>query len=256
MGKCIVPRKQDVVVIRDVSTRTQAAELAEAEMVALQHKLIDCHETERQRLAQILHDGPLQELHSLDFSLVALVRQLQGEHVESQLVQIRTALQQVSRQLRELCQDLRPPALNPFGLSAVLRSYAEKFQQACPSLHVELDLADDAQHIPEYIRLALYRICQQALVNVAEHAQAQRVLLQLQLEPETVTLLIQDDGKGFVIPERWSDMGQRGHYGLIACIERAESIGGRLEVLSMPGEGVTIQVTAPLTLTRGDEFQA
>jgi PAS domain S-box-containing protein len=243
-----------IAVIRDISARTQAAQLAEAEMIEIQHKLIDCHEIERQRLAQILHDGPLQELHSLDFGLVTLVRQLQGEHVDGQLVQIRTALQQISRQLRELCQDLRPPALTPFGLSAVLRSYAEKFQQTYPSLHIELDLADDAQYIPESVRLALYRICQQALDNVAQHAQAHSVLLQLQLEPGEVILRVKDDGQGFAIPQRWLELGQAGRYGLITCIERAESIRGHLEVLSKPGEGVTIQVTAPLSLTHGGEI--
>jgi signal transduction histidine kinase len=246
MGKLIVYGKQDVVTY-DISALIQAAELAEAEMIELQHKLIDCHETERQRLAQLLHDGPLQELHSLDFNLVTLVRQLESEHLESQLVQIRTALHQISRQLRELCQDLRPPALTPFGLSAVLHSYAEKFNQSYPDFQIELDLADDAQHIPERVRLALYRICQQALDNVAQHAQAQNVLLQLQLNSGEVVLRIKDDGLGFVIPKHWFDLGQAGHYGLIACIERAQSIGGRLEVLSKPGEGVTIQVTAPLT---------
>jgi signal transduction histidine kinase len=138
----------------------------------------------------------------------------------------------------------------------VLHSYAEKFQQTCPNLHIELDLDDDAQHIPERVRLALYRICQEALDNVAQHAHAHSVLLQLQLETAEVVLRLKDDGQGFTIPKHWLDLGQAGHFGIIACIERAESIGGRLEVLSKPGEGVTIQVTAPLTLPGGGETHA
>src|SRR5678816_1296563 len=91
--------------------------------------LLESQEAERQRLAQELHDGPLQELHSLDFGLVVLARYLAGEQAKNQCATVRTTLHSISRQLRTLCQELRPPALGPFGLSVVLHSTAENFQR-------------------------------------------------------------------------------------------------------------------------------
>lgn len=134
--------------------------------------LLEAQEIERQQLAQELHDGPLQGLHSLDFGLVALTQQGRDAETKQQLAQMRAVLQGISRRLRTICQDLRPPALGPFGLSVVLRSYAEAFQLLYPNIQVELSLVEDEQQLPQLTRVTLYRIFQHALRNVAQHAQA------------------------------------------------------------------------------------
>lgn len=214
-------------------------------MDVLLHRLLDSEENERQRLAQALHDGPLQELHSLDFRMVALARLLEDEQQQMQLTEMRSTLRQLARHLRSICQDLRPPALTPFGVSAVLRSFAESFQQEETELVVELDLEDDGQRLSERVRLALYRICQHVLSNVAQHAQATRVQISLKLCNDQVELCILDNGCGFEVPDDWLTMIQQGKYGLLNCMERAEAIGGQLQIHSQPGKGTQLQIVAP-----------
>jgi PAS domain S-box-containing protein len=237
---------QVIAVIRDMSRYVQERKRIESEISEMQHRLLDSQEAERQQLAQELHDGPLQELHSLDFGLVALARQLQGTPQQGSLQEMRLALQNISRHLRGLCQDLRPPSLPFFGVSAVIQSCAENFQRQYPALSIKLDLASDEQRLPERVRLALYRICQHALKNVAQHAEAHHVRICLQLDTDQVAMTIEDDGHGFSVPNSWLDWARQGRYGLIGCRERAEAIGGRFAIVSQPGQGVKVQAIVPL----------
>jgi signal transduction histidine kinase len=219
--------------------------LNDAALYEMQHRLLDSEENERQRLAQELHDGPLQELHSLDFKLVAMARQVADDQQQVQLSEMRSTLRQLARHLRAICQDLRPPALTPFGVSAVLRSFAESFQQTHRELTVVVDLDDDGQRLSERARLALYRICQHGLRNVAEHAEATRVYVALRLEDDHVQLCIEDNGKGFVVPQDWLPMIEGGKYGLLGCVERAEAVGGHVTIQSEPGRGTQLRVVVP-----------
>jgi signal transduction histidine kinase len=220
--------------------------LNDAALCEMQHRLLDSEENERQRLAQELHDGPLQELHSLDFKLVAIARQM-GEEQQDQLADMRTTLRHLARHLRAICQDLRPPALTPFGVSAVLRSFAESFQQSHRELTVVVDLEDDDQQLSERARLALYRICQHAMRNVAEHAEATRVHLSLRLGDDHVQMCIEDNGKGFAVPQNWLPMVEQGKYGLLGCIERAEAVGGHVSIRSELGTGTRLHVVVPFS---------
>ncbi len=234
--------------VQDEMDRLQRKQRGEAALCEMQHRLLDSEENERQRLAQDLHDGPLQELHSLDFKLVAMARTNQDEQQQTQLTEMRSTLRQLARHLRAICQDLRPPALTPFGVSAVIRSFAEGFQREQLAISVALDLEDDDQRLNERTRLALYRICQQALRNVAHHANATHVFVGLALKENQVELRIEDDGQGFAVPSNWMAMVQQGKYGLLGCIERAEAIGGRVTIRSALGEGVHLRAVAPIHL--------
>ncbi len=219
--------------------------LNEAALCEMQHRLLDSEENERQRLAQELHDGPLQELHSLDFKLVAMARQLSDTQQQAQLSEMRSTLRQLARHLRAICQDLRPPALTPFGVSAVLRSFAEAFQQNHRELTVVVDLDDDGQRLSERARLALYRICQHGMRNVAQHAEATRVYVGLRMAEDHVLLCIEDNGQGFPVPDDWMPMVEQGKYGLLGCVERAEAVGGHVTVESSPGSGTRLRVIVP-----------
>jgi signal transduction histidine kinase len=220
--------------------------LNDAVLCEMQHRLLDSEENERQRLAQELHDGPLQELHSLDFKLVAMARQMEDDQQQAQLSEMRSTLRHLARHLRAICQDLRPPALTPFGVGAVLRSFAESFQQNHRELTVVVDLDDDGQKLSERARLALYRICQHGLRNVAQHAEATRVYVGLRVGENTVQLCIEDNGKGLTVPLDWPSMIGQGRYGLLGCVERAEAVGGHVTILSEPGQGTRLRVVVPL----------
>jgi len=224
--------------------------LDDAALCEMQHRLLDSEENERQRLAQELHDGPLQELHSLDFKLVAISRQMGDDQQQAQLSEMRSTLRHLARHLRVICQDLRPPALTPFGVGAVLRSFAESFQQNHRELTVVVDLDDDGQRLSERARLALYRICQHGMRNVAQHAEATRVYIGLRMSEDHVQMCIEDNGQGFVVPDDWLPMVEQGQYGLLGCIERAEAVGGHVTVESEPGNGTRLRVVVPFSIAQ------
>jgi len=227
-----------VSVIRNIAERKEM----EAELAEVQRRLTDSREAERLHLAQELHDGPIQDLYGISYRLAELAPILPGEAGLEQMAAIQATLQRVVRTLRAMSVELRPPALAPFGLEKAIRSHVEEFQQAHPDLGVQLDLAADGQALPEPARLALFRIYQQALNNVVRHAEASVVTIRLRLEPQQVTLEIQDNGHGFRMPPRRIMLVRQGHLGLAGIAERVESIGGRLDIVSTSGEGTLIRV--------------
>jgi signal transduction histidine kinase len=144
-----------------------------------------------------------------------------------------------------MAAESRPPTLAPFGLEKAIKSHIDRLQPAHPELRVKLELMPDGQILPEQTRLALFRIYQAALSNVLRHATAHQVVIRLSLDEEQVVLEVQDDGQGFELPERWIEIARQGHLGLIGMVERAESIGGQLNVVSAPGQGTVIQAVIP-----------
>ncbi|MCC9078758.1 response regulator [Litorilinea aerophila] len=222
----------------------------EQELAELQRRLLDSREEERAALARELHDGPLQLLLGAHMHLGVLRSQLTGEqrdHLES----ILHTLQEVSDSLRQLTGELRPPALSSFGLDKAIRSYIQSFQRRHPHIQVTLRLANENRPLAHETRIALYRIFQNALSNVAQHAEADQVQVDLSFRQNRVRLRIEDNGRGFQLPSSWLQLARHGHYGLVGSVERAEAIGGRLMVRSAPGQGTAVLVVAPLSPAPG-----
>lgn len=217
----------------------------EGELKEMQQRLADSREEQRLQLARELHDGPLQDLIGIRFHLGVTVRALDNPEFHRQLTPIEQQLQLVVDSLRTVCGELRPPTLAPFGLEQAIRTHARQFRETYPAIAVQLDLDADRQLLPERFRLALYRIYQHAVSNVAKHARATQVRVGLKLTGDQVQLKIADDGCGFAVPARWIDLARQGHYGLLGSSERAASIGGQLRVYSSAELGTTVSVTAP-----------
>jgi PAS domain S-box-containing protein len=218
----------------------------EAELLELRRRLMQGREMERLKLAQDLHDGPLQEVIGVSYQLKELERNLQDEASNEQLQVTQVALQEVARSIRGICSDLRPSTLMPFGLEKAIQSHSEEFQSAHPDLPIELHLAHDKQVLPEHIRIALFRIYQEALNNIIRHAQASRILVRFWLNEYQAILHIEDDGKGFKTPDHWIELARKGHLGLVGAMERASEAGGHLKVTSSPGKGTQIQAVLPI----------
>lgn len=217
----------------------------EAELAETQQRLADSREEERLHLAQELHDGPLQDLIGARFQLGVLKGMMREQEALAQLQAVQDYLQVVMHTLRTTCHELRPPALAPFGLESAIRAHAKRFRQAHPSLEIQLELDADQQSLPERVRLALYRIYQHALSNIARHAQANNVRVQFKLLRNQLILKIVDDGYGFVVPKQLLELARQGHLGLLGSSERAAAIGGKLEVISAPDAGTTLLVIVP-----------
>jgi signal transduction histidine kinase len=103
---------------------------------------------------------------------------------------------------------------------------------------------EDGTLLSEHVRLSLFRIYQTALTNVIRHAQAKNISVDFSFDEDYVVLEIQDDGKGFAVPKRLRTLARQGHFGLAGAVERAEAIGGKLEVESEPGKGTRLRVIA------------
>lgn len=220
--------------------RRMVAELAETRM-----RLAESRESERLHMARELHDGPLQDLIGARFHLGVLASMIQDEYATAHLTTVQEGLQTVINTLRAMCGNLRPPALAPFGLEKAIRAHTQTFQELYPHLQVEMELDADNQALPERVRLALFRIYQSALANVAQHASATQIRVQFRVNERQVVLRVSDNGHGFVVPNSWLDFAREGHFGFLGAMERAESIGGHLSVHSSPDTGTEILVRAP-----------
>jgi signal transduction histidine kinase len=204
--------------------------------------VITVQEAERRRLAADMHDGISQRLLSLAFHLDAAADALTvtPEFAAQQLERARELVDLTLDEARAAIFDLRPPVLDDLGLADGLTSLARSIAP------VAVTVDADEFPLPEHVEIALYRIAQEALQNVVKHSGASRAELELRSEPGVALMRVTDDGSGFDRGEVSArDLGQSG-YGLRSMTERAELVGGQLEVRSSPGRGTTIAVRVPI----------
>jgi PAS domain S-box-containing protein len=216
----------------------------ELEMAEMKNRLQDNVEMERLRLAQEMHDGPMQELYSAIYQIEELRRRVIPEQQET-LEMLKSDLQKILSDLRSTAKELRPPSLAAFGLEKAIRSHIEDLREKYPSIHYHLTLAQDGQNLPESVRLALFRIYQQSLSNVIRHAEATQVRVRFSFNHTQTVLEIKDNGKGFEVPNGWVQLTREGHFGLAGAAERVRALDGVFTVESHPGKGTTVRVRIP-----------
>jgi len=221
-----------------------------------QHQLLRSREEERGRLARELHDGPIQTLVGLNLQLglfltsggTASVAQAASPLAET-LQGIRGEVRTLLADLRQVCAELRPPMLDALGLGAALHALADDWN-AQNGIKVSLDIPSDPalNSLPTEVPVNLYRIVQEALGNIARHAQARWVQISLRQEVQTLKLCVSDDGCGFSAPASLQSLVAQGHFGLAGMQERAALIGAQLSLQSAPGHGTQVYVSLPLNL--------
>ena len=217
----------------------------EAELAETQKRLADSREEERLHLARELHDGPLQGLIGARFQLQALKTQIHDSEALKQLQSAQDNLHTVMHSLRNMCYELRPPIEAPFGLQAAIALYTERFLEDHQEISIQLELDEEQVSFPERFNLTLYRIYQHGMSNIARHAEANNIRVQFKLTSDQVILKIIDDGSGFVVPDNFLELARQGHLGLLGSQERANAIGGKLQVKSAPDKGTTLLFMAP-----------
>ena len=197
-------------------------------------------ELERSRLARELHDETGQALTSILLGLRS-IEEAAGDRpdIRESVLSLRELVVATLHDVRRLAVELRPAALDDFGLVPALQRLAETFaEQTGVSVHVEAALGD--QRLPGESETALYRIVQEALTNVIKHAQATTVSVVLTRKGESVVAVIEDDGRGFD-PSQPREDG----LGLLGMRERIALLSGRVTVESSPGRGTTVAVEVP-----------
>jgi signal transduction histidine kinase len=214
----------------------------EMELREVQQRMIQGREDERLRLAQDLHDGPLQDLYAISYQLSSLWTTFGDPDSYPQIKKIEASFEHVISALRSMAGELRPPSLAPFGLEKAIRSHVHNLQESRPDLIIELELMPDRKFLAEPVRLALFRIYQTAISNVVRHSDARHIWIRFYYDEGQIELAIQDDGNGFRLPQRWVELVREGHYGLIGAAERAQAVGGHLIIKAEPGGGTEIRV--------------
>lgn len=202
-------------------------------------------EEERQRLAREIHDDTIQ-------SLIALNQQIQLAHMvapdeasRDRLATMQQMAEQTVTDLRRLTRDLRPIYLEDLGLVPALEMLSNDMRKAV-GLPITFKTEGIQRRLVSNTELALYRIAQEGLSNVARHAGAQQAEVCLNFDTDTVCLIIRDDGQGFEVPDSPAEMSLTGHFGLLGIQERAEAIGARLQIESTTGTGTRLIVCLPL----------
>jgi signal transduction histidine kinase len=153
---------------------------------------------------------------------------------------------QTLRAIRSISIDLRPSALDDLGLLPALRWYLKEYQQKM-NIEVDFQATGIKERLSAEMETVLYRIVQEALTNVAKHAQAKHVQIVLKGTPEAITATIKDDGRGFNVDKLQKAPGQeRGGWGLVGMYERAQLLEGTLDIETSPGKGTTISARIPL----------
>ena len=230
---------EDLRLAEGFAVRASAAvELSERVQRDSLRRVVEAQELERRRLARELHDETGQALTSILLGLKAVEDARSGEQRDEAAADLRQLVVSTLQDVRRLAVELRPKALDDFGLLPAVERLAQTFtEQVGIEADVEASLGDT--RLPAEVETALYRLVQEALTNVIKHSRAQHVSISLVRRTRSVSAVIEDDGVGFTEPSRDG-------IGLIGMRERVGLLDGRLEVESRPDHGTTIVAEVPL----------
>ncbi|MFN8442477.1 MAG: GAF domain-containing sensor histidine kinase [Caldilineaceae bacterium] len=228
---------------------SQQARAREKMVSALLYQAVGAQEAERQRIARELHDATGQSLTAIALGLRGVEGLVgAGNPVSAQQVrEIMNFATNALGELRQIIADLRPSQLDDLGLVAALRWYAQEYQRR-RNITVTFTVKGEQVRLPSDYETVIFRIIQEALTNIAKHAQATQATLTLDTHPERVCITVQDNGRGFepsILPKH--NERQAG-WGLLGMRERALLLGGHCEIQSAPGRGTTIHVEIPLLI--------
>ena len=216
----------------------------EEQRLALIKQIFRAQEDERRRIARGLHDGVTQTILG-DASLArSLLDKLSNKTDEDSLRDLRAIEDNsilVADEIRRICSDLRPSALDHLGFLPSIRWLVDNFREET-GIEVEFASEGDSQEVTPDMSTALFRIVQESLNNIRQHASASKLTMGLKFTDSNVSITIQDNGKGFALPEHISSLGSKGKFGLIGLHERAQSIGAKLEIKTHPGHGTEIKI--------------
>jgi signal transduction histidine kinase len=228
----------------------QRAEQAHREVL---RRLVAAEETARGRVSRELHDRLGQDLAALKLGLQIVRKQsIRPPALRDSVGKLENLTDTMMQDLHRLAWELRPAALDDFGLELALRRYVDEWADLSG---VGVDFVSEgvtARRLAREVETTLYRVACEALTNVFRHAHAKRVSVLLQRRADQVSLIVEDDGRGFDAAAVLQTPATQGRLGLLGMQERAALAGGSAEIESRPGAGTTVYVRMPLAFEPDD----
>ncbi|MEB0011450.1 histidine kinase [Glaciimonas sp. Gout2] len=222
----------------------QTLDRSEPKLQQFSNRLIAAHELELKRVSSELHDGIGQVLAMIKFMIEDAARQVKSgkpdegaKILDETVVRLREAMNEV----RRISIELRPSSLDDLGLIPTIQWHCRIYKKAYHDVRLNLDLDVIEAEVPEVLKLDIFRIIQEALNNVAKHAQASEVTVSLQVEHANMRLIIRDNGKGFDANPLDFSTANQGGLGLKSMRERVESSAGNFWIQSGLNSGTRVE---------------
>ena len=228
----------------DLAASRQALERNEEQLHTLTGRILTAQEEERRRIAQDLHDDVNQRLALLMLDLQGIDRRLEpvGVDVQQAVRNVVKGLEELSDDVRYMAYRFHPSILDDLGLKAALQRLLDDFSSRTGVKTLFVHQPFD-HTLDKTAATAVYRVVQECLSNIARHAQATRVEVEVTVEEEGLVVMVRDDGRGF---DQGALHRTAGGLGLLNMRERLLAVQGACEVESMPGKGTTVSVYVPL----------
>lgn len=220
-------------------------------------RIIKAQEEERYRVSREIHDGPAQDLANLIFqtSVAEKLVDYDPEEAKQTLQELRKQIRDCLTNIRQVIFDMRPMALDDLGLAPALNQLVGQMASR-GILSTEFSIDGQPYELPKHVEIAIFRIVQEALNNAAHHSGTDKARLRVLCRPDALSVLIQDDGKGFDtdaepdMPEAAEVLSEEesssaGQFGLLGMRERAKLIGAEINVMSAPGKGTRVHLRVP-----------
>lgn len=231
---------QDITVQRESQRRLEDSEAKSRSLAA---HLLHAREEERKTVAREIHDELGQNLTAIKMGLQWMEKRFDPRTVPvmDKLQNVVELVSQTIHMVHRISSELRPVILDDLGLAAAIEWLGGDFSRR-NGIHCRIDIAAPVSHIVGRRAIALYRIVQEALINIAHHAKASCASVELWEESGALSIRVQDDGVGITVVQATDS----GSFGLIGIRERVQGLHGELSIMGLPGEGTTLMVVIPL----------
>jgi len=236
-------RKAVLVILRDIMDSKEY----ETSLKKLSRQVLTTQEEERRRISRELHDEIGQALSAMNMSIEILLRD--GEELEKRekrLRDVKTLIEKSIDDVHRITYDLRPYHLDNFGLIAAVRSYTDTFAERT-GIEVALQTEGEWPKLDPVVETAVYRVIQEALTNISKYAEAKRAFISMTHLPESMEIVIEDNGKGFSTePQMKKGSLMKGGLGLFGIGERVSGVGGSFSITSTLGVGTRLRIKVPV----------
>jgi two-component system sensor histidine kinase UhpB len=231
---------------RALDTLVRQLEERTNQLKALNERAINTQEEERKRIARSLHDDTGQALLSMMINLDYIEKYLPpiDDKLKNKYIQTKKLASDTLLELRKIIYDLRPTILDDLGFAAAIQWYAHNNLEGV-GIHTKVTITDNLSDLPAELSSTLFRISQEVINNIIRHSNARSVEITLSKENENISLWINDDGQGFNVEEVLSRALRMQQWGLSGIKERAELLGGKVEISSKQETGTKIHVDIP-----------